>query len=444
MIHLNFLSNTHYQLKGTSKMKIMKYLTFILILTIAMLLANGVAQNPLKSIKVDGKLGDIKYSLDGTGLALMKDKGIWIYDAKTLQELVRLKGAMVFTGGQTWYSADGQTFAAWDFRSTVTLWDVSTGENTKTLTLTGHPDEIWRVWFSPDGRSLASQSVDGTFFLWDVVTGKNIKILTDTDRVRSVSFSPNGLTLAIHELEDDIVSLWDVVARENIIKLRGQESYLFSPEGNTFASGSENGIVSLWDVVTGENIKTIKGHRHSIDSVSFSPDGNILASKDTYATIRLWDVSTGKNIKTLRGRGHTDSRYSRVSFLLDGRTLVSEGDAGTVSLWDVSTGENIKTLTLTEILGVENKQKITFEYLWTAGINLQFSPNGRTLTLWGREKSSVGLWDVAKGEYIKMLTPPGGIESRWRKCSLSPDGRTLASVSFDGVLSLWELIPNIQ
>ena len=55
---------------------------------------------------------------------------------------------------------------------TLSLWDVSTGENIATLE--GHGDLVWSVAFSPDGTLLASGSMDKMVKLWDVATGENL------------------------------------------------------------------------------------------------------------------------------------------------------------------------------------------------------------------------------------------------------------------------------
>ena len=77
-----------------------------------------------------------------------------------------------------------------------------------------------------------------TVRLWDVDTGAVIHALRHTDDVNSVSFSPNG---------------------------------------NTIASGSRD-TVRLWNVRTGAHIRTLTGHTGGVNSVAFSPDGNKIAS----------------------------------------------------------------------------------------------------------------------------------------------------------------------
>ena len=96
----------------------------------------------------------------------------------------------------------------WKFRQTVRLWDATTGSPLRTLT--GHTDYVLSVSFSPDGNTLASGSRDTTVRLWDATTGSPLRTLTGhTDGVSSVSFSPDGNTLASAS-GDGTVLLWEL------------------------------------------------------------------------------------------------------------------------------------------------------------------------------------------------------------------------------------------
>ena len=67
------------------------------------------------------------------------------------------------------------------------------------------------VAYSPDGATLASADSEGTVLLWDMTTGEDVRTLKGhTSWVTSVEFSPDGLTLASAGMEDGI-RLWDAM-----------------------------------------------------------------------------------------------------------------------------------------------------------------------------------------------------------------------------------------
>ena len=66
-------------------------------------------------------------------------------------------------------------------------------------------------------------------------------------------------------------------------------SVSFSPDGKTLASTSGKEI-HLLDAKTGAYKRKLKGHTATINSVSFSPDGKTLASGGWDKTIGLWDA----------------------------------------------------------------------------------------------------------------------------------------------------------
>ncbi len=119
------------------------------------------------------------------------------------------------------------------------------------------------------------------------------------------------------------------------------ESVTFSPDGKTLASGSDDHAVRLWDISTPTRAHPLgdplTGHTEGVGAVAFSPDGRTLASGSDDHTVRLWDTSDPTRPRLLGDplTGHA-GWVSSVAFSPDGRTLASGSYDHTVWLWDTS------------------------------------------------------------------------------------------------------------
>ncbi|MEH1794450.1 WD40 repeat domain-containing protein [Nostoc sp.] len=319
-----------------------------------------------------------------------------------------------------------QAEAARRKREIRTAWGIAAGSLVAVVisggfrTLTGHSNIVNSVSFSPDGKTLASGSGDKTIKLWNLETGKEIRALMGHSLiVFSVSFSPDGKTLASGSW-DKTIKLWNLETGKEIRTLTGHSlivnSVSFSPDGKTLASSSADKTIKLWNLETGKEIRALTGHSNYVASVSFSPDGKTLASGSADKTIKLWNLETGKEIRALTGHS---SVVNSVSFSPDGKTLASGSDDNTIKFWNLETGKEIRTLT-----GHSN---------YVASVS--FSPDGKTLASGSADKT-IKLWNLETGKEIHTLT---GHSSVVFSVSFSPDGKTLASGSGDKTIKLWNL-----
>ena len=281
-----------------------------------------------------GSPTEVEFSPDGTQIAVTSSVGIWLYEARTAQEVDLLTDHV--RGIQScMYSPDGTILAAGGTDGTVLLWDVSTRQ--LITTFKGH--EQWRrvitLAFSPDGRTLASGAdYDEVVQLWDVATTQRRATLTEhTGGVTAVAFSPDGRTLASSS-RDGMIRLWDVATGEHNAILVGPEvlTLAFSPDGRTLASGDRGNRIHLWDMDTRQSHWSFLEPTEIVSAVAFSPDGTLLASEGEDNAIRLWDANTGQQRAILTA--HTRPIRS-LAFSPDNRTLASVGEDNTVRLWDI-------------------------------------------------------------------------------------------------------------
>lgn len=286
--------------------------------------------------------------------------------------------------------------------------------------LEGHTKWVRSLAFSPDGMTLASASRDNTIRLWNVVANKHQRTLRGhTNWVVSVAFSPDGRTLASGGGSGDkTIRLWNVASGSTEQTLTGHanwvSSVVFSPDGGTLASGSGDNTIRLWNVGTGTHEQTLTGHTNWISSIAFSPDGATLASVSSDKTIRLWNVGTGTHHRILWKHSHY---ITSVAFSPDGKTLASGSGDGTIRLWDAATRTHNRTLR-----GHTGRVR-----------SVAFSPDGQTIAS-GSEDTTIRLWNAITGTHKRTFSEH--TDSVF-SVAFSPNGKMLASASADKTIRLW-------
>lgn len=252
----------------------------------------------------------------------------------------------------------------------VVIWDAQTGEVYRALgeTRRFRSLQVWRLAFGPRGRKLASLVVSrasgaSMVVVWDVVSGQPHRVLDRWTHAWGIELDPGGDSLALWEGPD--IALWDLEKGELKRTLKGHSDRVravsFAPNGRGLASASDDTTVILWDIEGGQALAVLRGHDAKVVSVAFSPDGRWLASGAVDGTVIIWNRQRRQEHRRLKGHTHP---VNCLAFAPDGKALVSASDGGTAILWDVESGEAQRTFkrraspSLSIVLNIERKKLI--------------------------------------------------------------------------------------
>ncbi|CAN1331415.1 Serine-threonine kinase receptor-associated protein [Linum perenne] len=186
------------------------------------------------------------------------------------------------------------------------------------------------AWLHSD-QTILSSCTDMVYRLWDVRSGNIVQTLETKSSVTSAEVSQDGRYIIT--ADGSSVKFWDA-NHFGIVKSYDMPSTVESASlepryGNKFIAGGEDMWVHVFDFHTGEEIACNKGHHGPVHCLRFSPGGESYASGSEDGTIRIWQ--TGPQTKD-ENEGLTNGKVrvsgeEEVSKKIEGLRIGDEGKA---------------------------------------------------------------------------------------------------------------------
>jgi WD40 repeat protein/uncharacterized caspase-like protein len=235
------------------------------------------------------------------------------------------------------FSPDGRLLASGGWGRVIRLWDVATGDEVSSLTVSGKATAVLDVAFSPDGTLLASADTDGGLRLWDVRRGRQLRMRPCKEKIGSVEFGSDGTVLVTGHLGGS-VCVWNVSSLKRLRELKVNGDPIFdvavNPKGSFLASAGADGRVRVRFTAVGETIFQHKSHVGWATGVAFSPDGTLLASSGAAGEVIMHEALTGNRVRELKAGS---DKINGIAFSQDGAQLAVGYQHGTVGVWELGT-----------------------------------------------------------------------------------------------------------
>ena len=385
------------------------------------------------------------------------------------------------SGHQEHFSSNGAYIATIQSRSDLCVWTIGT-PSSKISSPADHKPVTHSVTISPNGKTVVSGHGFGMYqVFWNVAQRQKEQIfptqkiqaqrltltqnLTEEERqqwYRISVLSPCGERLALRDLPRGSVEIWDITSETLITELCDSKGFgreiRFSPTGENFIGAAPKGDIGVWDTESGEKIRTLPGDNRMILTAAFHPNGRQLAAAPKGSAGKLWDIDNGEQIgvfptelpeDTSLYRGNPEqihqyiqtykkrkgsSRYKCIPYKLAFSpcgTIIACGIQDKIQLRDAATFETCMLILLPETC--------------RRPFALTFSPCGKYLvsgSWWrkGLEKVSIRIWEIATGKNIHTFW---GHTTDVQDLAFTPDGKLLASGSYDGTILLWDMKPYV-
>ncbi len=234
-------------------------------------------------------------------------------------------------------SPDGKLLASGSREHKIKLWNIRKEKITKKQIFPKKQSgAIIFLAFNFDGNTLYSGSPFHSVQIWNCETKTNQSFQGDKWAIRACTISSDQRTLVTGK---HIINVRDTITGtiKYTLNSRTETSVIaINAEQNLIATTDEhnrsNSSINIWNLNTRNTEKTLYGHTNYVKSLVFSPDGKTLISGSQDNTIKMWDIKTGSLITTLEG--HTSTVTSLI-VTQDGQRIISGSSDCSIRIWGI-------------------------------------------------------------------------------------------------------------
>lgn len=234
----------------------------------------------------------------------------------------------------------------------VRLFDLKSGA--LTAVLSGHDYVVYDLDFSPDGKRLAAGGQDGFVYLWKAGDAGDwqpeTRLDADSFRIEKIAFAMGGARL-VAATADNGIRLWDMTDLSEIALASTQAEALrdvplralaVSPDGDSFATGSDAGDLHLWRAADGGPERALPRRDYLVAALAFSPDGARLVVSCGYRCAGRNGqqvIARGTGQTLFDYRGHDGTVYASAASQAVGLVATAGGSRHEIHVWDPLGGE---------------------------------------------------------------------------------------------------------
>ena len=264
----------------------------------------------------------------------------------------------------------------------------------------------------------------GIFGLYSLPIFANIHTLSiGQDKITSVAVNASGEWLAFGAQKLGQLLVWEWQSESYVLKQQGHyfdmNSLAFSPDGQTVATGGDDGKLKVWSSSSGFCHVTFSDHGSAISAVEMAKQGQVLFSASLDGTVRAFDLIRYRNFRTFTSPNPV--QFTCLAVDPSGELVVAGGSGESFDLyiWSVQTGRIIDTMA-----GHEGPIS-----------GLAFSPLGDRVASASWD-GTARIWDVyGRSSNVE----PFNLTADGLAIAYRPDGAEVAVTTLSGQIHFWEI-----